>query len=286
MTRRNVLALLAAVPLLSQVVRGSSTLVQADLETVIAEADRQGWSQLPIGELMGKIGQLFLGVPYVSGTLEGPGVEICRIELGGMDCVTFYENVLGIARMIKLGGSSMNDLRKQITLTRYRGGVINGYQSRLHYTADWILDNVAKKTVVDITHAVLNGRSFDKEVDFMSSHPKYYPALNEDRTLIDEFKAIEEAINDATLHYVPKEEVPAIESKLQTGDIVAITTSKNGLDYAHTGLILVRDSEARFMHASTSKKKVTIDVTISRYLQTVATHTGITVVRPLEPVKT
>jgi hypothetical protein len=38
------------------------------------------------------------------------------------------------------------------------------------------------------------------------------------------------------------------------------------------------------MHASTTKKQVVIDVTISAYVASVASHIGITVIRPNEPL--
>jgi hypothetical protein len=52
----------------------------------------------PIGELIGQIADDLTGIPYLGGTLEGPGAEICRVNLNGLDCDTFFENVLVIAR--------------------------------------------------------------------------------------------------------------------------------------------------------------------------------------------
>jgi hypothetical protein len=101
--------------------------------------------------------------------------------------------------------------------------------------------------------------------------------------MIQRVKQIEDSINNEDLYYIPKTFVRSVESKLASGDIIAISTSKAGLDYAHTGLIL-RDEhdQARFLHASLAGKKVLLDATITSYLATVSTHTGITVARPRE----
>ena len=249
------------------------------LLSVIVNAAQMGqWTSLPIGERMIKVAQYFVDVPYVGGTLEGEP-EACRINLAGMDCVTFFENTLDIARMLAHGGSTIDDLRKELTFTRYRNGTLNGYESRLHYTADWIANNIEKKVVADVTPQ-LGGVPLKVNVSFMSTHPQYYRPLQEQPALIETMGAIETAVNKIPRSYIPRNGIREIENKLQSGDIIAITTSKDGLDYAHTGLINVVNGEARFMHASSSQKKVVLDRTISEYVNSVTSHTGITVVRP------
>ena len=250
------------------------------LLSVIVNAAQMGqWTSLPIGERMIKVAQYFVDVPYVGGTLGGEP-EACRINLAGMDCVTFFENTLDIARMLAHGGSTIDDLRKELTFTRYRNGTLNGYESRLHYTADWIANNIEKKVVADVTPQ-LGGVPLKVNVSFMSTHPQYYRPLQEQPALIETMGAIETAVNKIPRSYIPRNGIREIENKLQSGDIIAITTSKDGLDYAHTGLINVVNGEARFMHASSSQKKVVLDRTISEYVNSVTSHTGITVVRPI-----
>ena len=250
------------------------------LSKIIARAEREAWSEIPTGELMGLIGKEFLGVPYVGGTLEGAGPEVCRLDLGGLDCVTYFENALGIARMIQVHGDSIQDLMNEITYTRYRGGELDGYISRLHYTAEWISDNIKKNVVKDIT-SDLGGVPLDIHVDFMSKHPQYYTPLKNDPALVKRIAKIEASINATPRTYIPKGKIRAIESQLQTGDIIAVATSKKGLDYAHTGMILRKDGVSHFMHASTTHKKVLIDKPIGEYVAGVKAHTGITAVRPL-----
>ncbi|MBS1562251.1 MAG: DUF1460 domain-containing protein [Bacteroidetes bacterium] len=294
MERRTFLALLAtplllplAEPLLAQNVRSSrkrNTDKQATSRYIFSQAMRQaradGWHKLSVGEAMGQIGLLFVGTPYVGGTLEGEGMEQCRIDLTGLDCVTFFENTLDMARIVKKNKYSFEDLQKEVLYTRYRGGVLTDYTSRLHYTSEWISDNVAKGVVQDMTRE-LGGVIFVNTVNFMSTHPQYYAPLKQDETLQAKIGAIEERINATTRYFIPKDRIVNIESKLQTGDIIAIATSKEGLDYAHTGIIFKDDAGvAHLFHASSQKKKVVMDVSVSEYVNSVKSHTGITVVRP------
>ena len=246
-------------------------------------AQQKRWTVLPIGELMGHLAMDLQGTPYVGGTLEGEGPEICRVDLLGLDCVTYFENVLCMARILKKGKYSFDDYLNEITYTRYRNGKLNGYTSRLHYTAEWFHDNIVKGVVRDVTEE-LNGLKFEFNDHFMTAHPKYYKPLMENPEMLRELEKIEKNINSIPRFFVPKNAIAPIEHKLRTGDIVGVATSKDGLDYAHTGMIYVDANKvARFLHASTTKKKVTLDVSVSEYVNSVSSHTGITVVRPLEP---
>lgn len=249
------------------------------LARIVNAAQMGEWGRLPIGDRIVKIAMLLLDTPYVGGTLEGEPEE-CRVTLEGLDCVTFFEVSLCIARMMERGNTSLEALRAEITYTRYRGGILGDYTSRLHYTADWINDNVKKFVVSDITQKI-GGQPVRHNVSFMSKNPAFYGPLQRNPNLIPVIRGIEEEINKRTMFVIPKEKVKNIESLLESGDIIAVATNKTGLDYAHTGLIAVINGRARFLHASTTQKKVVLDDTISAYLNTVKSHTGITVVRPL-----
>lgn len=249
---------------------------------IIKLARKEGWTSLPIGECMGKIALLFLDTEYVAGTLEGEGPEICRVDLTGLDCVTFFENVLCISRILKKGKISFDDFRDEIIFTRYRRGILTDYTSRLHYTSDWIYDNVKKKVVRNITKEI-GGEEFPFKVSFMSKNPHYYPALKEFPELIEKMANLEKEINKRQHWYIPKRTIREAQKYIQTGDIIALATDKEALDYGHTGLAYQDErGKIRFLHASQKKKKVRLDEELSEYIQSVETHTGITIARPLE----
>ncbi len=252
---------------------------------IIQRTLKEEWASLPINECMGKIATLFIGTDYVGGTLEGKGPEICRVDLTGLDCVTFFENVLCLARILKKKNTSFGDFLEELTFTRYRKGILTDYTSRLHYTSDWIQDNEEKRVVKNVTKE-LGGEELSVRVSFMSENPGYYPALREFPEFIETITEIEKEINKRKHWYLPRKKIKSVHKRLQTGDIIAVTTSKEGLDYSHTGLVF-RDekNKIRFLHASSAKKKVLLDVQLHKYIKSVNTHTGITVARPLELIK-
>jgi len=249
---------------------------------IIKRARKEGWTSLPIGECMGKIALLFLDKEYVAGTLEGEGPEICRIDLTGLDCVTFFENVLCISRILKKEKTAFDDFKVELTFTRYREGILTDYTSRLHYTSDWIYDNEKKEVVRNITKEI-GGEEFPFKVSFMSKNPNYYRVLKEFPEFIKTIASLEKEINKRQHWYIPKNKLREAQKYIQTGDIIALATDKEGLDYGHTGLAYQDErGKIRFLHASLTKKKVLLDTELYEYAQSIETHIGITVARPLE----
>lgn len=234
----------------------------------------------PTGERVAAIAGFFKGTPYMGATLEGPGPEQLRINLQGVDCLTLVEYVMALNACICADSLTYDAFSQQLTHIRYREGRLDGYPSRLHYTTDWIRDNVAKNLIerVDMgVHAV----SMPLALNFMSTHPASYPALVANPDFIAIIAAQEADLNLETLQLVPKADVESIYALIQTGDIVAIGTSVKGLDYAHLGVAVKGDNgTVHLLHASSTVGRVILtEVSLKDYLMGVARHSGITVLR-------
>ncbi len=243
--------------------------------------ESKAWAKVGIGELTARVGLSLADTPYVGGTLELDGPEVCSANLEGLDCVTLYETSLCFARMLKHGGSNPDDLLREITFTRYRGGKLNGYLSRLHYTSDWIADNVAKGVVRDLTPSLPGAVRMNKPFDFMSTHPSLYRQLKADSSLIGPIAEFEGKITARQPYYVPNDAVAGIEPLLMSGDIVGIATKAAGLDCSHTGLIYVENGIPRFLNASSVHKKVVLGERLSDYAKKYTKNLGVMIARPL-----
>lgn len=255
----------------------------------IRAAKAGGFEKLPIGERIAAVGKLFLGTPYVGGTLDqDASKESLVINLRGLDCVTFYENALVIARILGLHSNpTLFDYREELKRLRYRGGALNGYASRLHYTIDYFRDG-EKKRVWEIKTKDIGAAKAtidERKINFMSAHRALYKPLASD-SMFEQIQKWEFDINRwGGFEYIPKADVSSIESKIQTGDIIGVTTSIDGLDCSHTGIaVRSEDGKLHFMHASSAKKEVIISAgTLSEYMAPSAKQTGIIIARPLEP---
>lgn len=238
----------------------------------------------PISEVITEIGKSFLGTEYVASTLETAGAETLLVNLSGLDCTTFLETSLTFGRMIKKGESDFNDYMKELQYVRYRDGKIENYTSRLHYFSDWIFENCKKGIVKNITKEI-GGEPIKFKTGFMSQNPDKYKMLKANPEFVPVMKAKEDEINAREYFYIPKEEVEKHESKIHNGDLIAITTNLKGLDIGHVGIaVKMDDGRIHFMHAPLVGAKVQIsDNPLPEYLAKIKKHTGIIVLRPIEP---
>ncbi len=234
-----------------------------------------------INSLIRKAAEMLMGRPYVAGTLDNGAQETLTTSLLEFDCVTFQETCLALARDAMEGGISYENLRRHIERLRYRNGQNTGWESRLHYSTDWIVSNTAQGNAADIT-ASLGGRMMAGPINFMSTHPGSYRAMTELPSLIDSIRARESFLEEHRTLYIPKAEIDQHAAMIPTGSLVFITTSVPGLDYMHVGIALNEGGILRLMHASSTLKRVaTTEESLQEFLMKVGRATGITVLRPL-----
>jgi len=232
--------------------------------------------------LMTFVALFFLNTPYVAGTLEATPDEQLVINLREMDCLTLIENCLALARTAKSASPDMQTFQQELRKIRYRNGIQGNYASRLHYTSDWIYDNVKKDIVEDKTPA-LGGKKTSFKTGFMSNNANKYKNLSNNDTLISEIRKTETVINSRTnYYYIPKQDIQARQSLIRNGDIICFTTAIEGLDISHLGIALWNRNRLTFVHASSTAKKVIVNPELlSDYCAKIKTNTGIIVLHPM-----
>jgi len=257
--------------------------------TVLAAADA-GLDTLPMGELMAEVGRGLVGTAYVPRTLEVDGPERLVVNLRGLDCVTFVENVYALSALLKTDvvsrldnrGAVEGEYERALRALRYRGNVIDGYPSRLHYFTDWIADNEQKQLLTDITVA-LGGILDPEPIDFMSTHSDAYRQLDDVENL-EAIHGTEVALNARARHFIPEADIQGVAREIRNGDIVAATSTVAGLDVAHTGLALWVDGELRLLHAPLVGEAIQIsESSLADRILRIEGQDGILVARPTEP---
>ncbi|HAH25238.1 MAG TPA: DUF1460 domain-containing protein [Prolixibacteraceae bacterium] len=237
-------------------------------------------SSLPISELITQIGLSFLGTPYVAATLENGLEEKLVINLRELDCTTFVENCLALARTVKLEKTDFESFSAELEKIRYRDGIRNQYPSRLHYFSEWIHNNQKKGFVSEWENQ--NGKKEVRTINFMSTHPESYPVLKGHPEVIPILAEQEKGLTQMGFQYFSKDDLPNLYKHLQPGDIVGLTSSVEGLDVNHTGIIIRKNNEFYLMHASQSGAKVMVsEGPIGDFLKPQSKNTGIIIARPV-----
>jgi hypothetical protein len=259
---------------------------QAALQTALSHSEATD----SIGPVMQAVGRHFRGRPYRTGTLDAPTTETLVARFDGFDCVTFVETALALARGAQASDTTYAGFARRLAEQRYRGGGPVGYCGRLHYFTEWITNN-AKRGHVRRLGAQLEGRPLRDTLDFMSTHRSAYDRFATDDSLFACVQGMETRLRAQQrrdpVRYVPQDSIRAVYDQLRAGDVVALVSSIDGLDVAHTGLVYAHPDDGPntvgLLHASLSDG-VTVSPDLQRYVQTIDRQIGMVVARP-QPVR-
>ncbi|HWK89103.1 MAG TPA: N-acetylmuramoyl-L-alanine amidase-like domain-containing protein [Longimicrobium sp.] len=252
-------------------------------------ADGLASAAVPLGRAAARVGELAAGSPYAAYTLEAylaaggrPEREPLTLHLDRFDCVSLVESALAVARTAAAGpGAGWERFAREVERMRYRGGVRDGFASRLHYFSEWISDGARRGLVRDLC-AELGGVEDARPLRFMTEHRRSYPALA-DELAFRRIGEMERGLDASPRRVVPKDRIPSVSGQIRTGDVLAFATSIAGLDVTHTAFAhRGRDGVLRVLHAPLSGGAVEITRgTLPEYVAAIRGSTGILVARPL-----
>lgn len=261
----------------------------ADSTTVIriikgaAQLRRQETDTTYKQKLLLHIARSLIGVPYVAQTLEVNNVEKLVVNIRQLDCTTYVENVLAIYLCVKNNTSQYSDFKKFLRQLRYVGGKVS-YPTRQHYFTEWIEENTNKGFVYEIQSpnppfsSVQNVR-----ISYMSNHYTSYPMLKANPQMVVPIAQMEKKLTGRKYRYIPKSEIrnnSLYRQAIHDGDIIAITTKKEGLDTSHIGIAVWHKDGLHMLNASQIHKKVVEEpMTLYQYMQKHPSQTGIRIIR-------
>jgi len=260
---------------------------ESKFHAVVAKAERENWRNLPIGERTIRVARELVGVPYVNYTLEvDDRIESPVVNLQGMDCWTYYENSLAIARMLRYKPApyKSQDMLHMVEIERYRNGICNGgYLSRMHHLEEVFYDNQRRGYATNITPRIPGAERLQREIREMTVQWKSYRYLRSNPSLIEPMGRIEAQVSKLPVYHVPRSKVRNAEKYLQNGDICAITTNWHSGYTSHVGLIIRIKDRAYLAHATSDRSKgrmTIIDKPITDYLNGSTKHAGMIICRP------
>ena len=260
---------------------------ESKFQAIIAKAERENWRNLSLGDRTVRVAREMVGTPYVNYSLEvDDRIESPVANLKAMDCWTFYENALGLARMLKFkpGPYKPQDLLHMVEIERYRNGVCTGnYLSRMHHLEEVFHDNQRRGYAANITSRIPGAERLRREIREMTVQWKAYRYLRCNPSLIEPMGRIEAQVSNLPVYHVPRSKIRNAERYLQNGDICAITTNDSGGYTSHVGMIIRLNDRAFFAHATSDRDKgrmVVIDRPISDYVNGTSKHAGIVICRP------
>lgn len=236
------------------------------------------YKEEPAGELIVRCAKQFQGTEYVAGTLETEPEQL-TINMDKTDCILFVEMCLAMVQTVKGDEATFENFCRNTQALRYRGGEVDGYASRNHYTSGWILQGEKNGIFKEVTK-YLGGSPLDQKFSFMSTHPDSYKQLADNPGAIVGILKVEKELESHNYWYLPQSHITNLAKGIKEGDIICFVTPVGGLDIGHVAIACEKNGEMHFIHASTKAMKVVIDSqTIADYILTHKSTNGARVVR-------
>ncbi len=230
-------------------------------------------------------GRQFKGVPYVAKTLEKNADEKIIVNLRQLDCTTYVETVLALSRTMAQRKVTFANYCENLKKVRYRNGNV-AYPTRQHYFTYWIQENT-KENIVKNIQSPNPPFSATQTVNanYMTTYLESYPMLKGKPQWVKQIAEMEQSITGTKQKYIPTNAVTnsnVVRKTVQDGDIIAIVTSKAGLEISHIGIAVWHKDGLHMLNASSLNHKVVEDDDLlQKYLRKQTTALGIRIARPL-----
>lgn len=258
-------------------------------------ASAASWRTKPVAETVIHFARQLKGIPYVAGTLDKGKEEQLVVNLRGLDCTTYVETVIALTLCTRQGETSFDDFCRHLREIRYDGGRVD-YTARKHYFTYWMEQNqrqgivsVTEPSPDDITsgnHPFTAWQDFTKTpVNYMSTHVSSYKMLSAHPEWLPGIRRMEKTMAGRRCRYIPKRLLGKSNTKLlrryiKDGDIIAIITSKKGLDTSHIGIAVWHADGLHMLNASQIHRKVVEEpMTLYTYMQKHPSQLGIRLCR-------
>ncbi len=254
-TRRSLLQMLAAAPLLAAAASGPAHAEAAanSIARLIAESRTVPEAQASVSERMDFISRALLGVRYRANTLIGgpqrPEQFVVRDD--AFDCVTFCEFVLAAAIARDYG-----EFETLLRTIRYEHGKVL-WAERNHYFAEWC------------RRAVENGICS--------------PVATPDAVTID--KTVQwgnQGRRQVSITGIPSATLLANRASLANGDVIGFLSRRPNLDFFHTGLVIFEDDGALMLRSAAQSRGRVVDEPLARFLAANNVQ-YVTLLRAVEP---
>jgi len=184
------------------------------------------------------ISKALVGSPYRGHTLIGSARHAERFVIRDdvFDCVTFCETVLAAAL-----AREPEQFEPQLRLIRYKDGEID-WRARNHYFSDWCANNVANHVCKKLL--LPGSETIDKRLTWMRGlGPR-----------------------QVSMTVLPRAALIDNRALLATGDIIGFLSQRPGLDYFHTGFVVVTgEGQLMLRHAAKSRGRV-LEQSLPRFL--------------------
>ena len=237
-----------------------------------------------IGERVMMAAKSMNGIP-LGERADNDSIGTIMVRLDSIDRMAFLDIAIAAAQASFLTSPSLNDFENKLEGVSRRKGKDDGFASQFYYAADWIVDNIYRGNVKEMTEYVETGNYKTKTLDFLSHNPKLFPALA-DSAVLDKIKVMEMGFRSHKIPHLKKQSAgnKIFQELIQNGDIIIMLPPDPDFDIYDLGFVEIREGAPHLIHISKLTNEIVVeDVNLQRLFTLEGQHFyGFRWLRPID----
>lgn len=191
---------------------------------------------------------------------DNDSIGTLMVDFHAMDRMSFINNVMALAEASTRTIPRFEEYVNFLERYSRRKGKDDGFASQFLYGSDWIVDNVYRGNLKDMTEYLTGGGFKVKTLDYVSHHPELYPALKDSLTM-EKVKMMEMGFRSHRIPHLKKQSITnkSVQELLENGDIIMMLSNEIDKDIHDIGFVEMREGVPYLIHFSEEEGAVTAD---------------------------
>lgn len=191
---------------------------------------------------------------------DNDSIGTLMVNLHTMDRLGFINNVMALAEASTRKIPRFEEYVNYLERYSRRKGKDDGFTSQFLYGSDWIVDNVYRGNLKEMTEYLTGGGFKVKTLDYVSHHPERYPALKDSATM-EKIKMMEMGYRSHRIPHLKKQSISnkSLHELLDNGDIIMMLSNEIDTDVYDIGFVEMLDGTPYLIHMSEEDGAVRVD---------------------------
>lgn len=200
-----------------------------------------------------------VGIP-LGKAADNDSLGTLMVRLDSLNQREFIYTALAAAKTSMLSVPTLREFEGNLENISRRKGVDEGFSSQFLYGSDWIVDNVFRGNLKEMTEYLDGGSYRTKTLDYVSRHPEQFPAMT-DSVTAEKVKVMEFGYRSHRIPHLKKQSISNknVKELLQNGDIIILSPPDQDFDIYDIGIVSFENKEPHLIHISRDAGKVTLD---------------------------
>ena len=199
------------------------------------------------------------GIPFGKAA-DNDSVGTLVIRLDSLNQREFIYMAIAAAKTAQLSVPTLREFENNLEDVSRRKGKDEGFHSQFLYGADWIIDNVYRGNLKEMTEYLDGGSYKTKTLDYVSRHPQEFPAMNNPE-VADKVKVVEFGYRGHRIPHLKKQSIgnKNVKELMQNGDIIIMNPHDTDFDIYDIGIVSFENGNPYMIHISKETNKVALD---------------------------